>query len=346
MGPDVLRTSTAAAVALGALGARTAGGGEHAATDPARCGRTRGSRRGARPGRVLDRRRRPAAACRSRARSPGTPDAAAGWPTAPTPPSTGCCTCPPGDGKSAARRRRGARRLLAVGLRARARHPARGRPHQPRDRGLEHRVPQSRSAGGGLARRRSPTSPPPSTCSPRRSRRPRRGAWTSTGSCCSGTPRAGTWPRGPRAATGCATARWPPRPASGRSARSPRPGCSTSSPAPSRASAAARWSTCSAARPRRWPTATRSPRPRPSCRPPAPVVCVHGDADTVVPLDQSQRYVAAAAAARGDARLRVVPGADHFAVIDPAQPAWTAVRAEVDEPAVSGGPEPGARAVR
>ena len=61
-----------------------------------------------------------------------------------------------------------------------------------------------------------------------------------------------------------------------------------------------------------------------------PVVCVHGDADTIVPLDQSQRYVAAAVAARGDARLRVVPGADHFAVIDPAQPAWTAVRAEVE----------------
>ncbi|WP_433027719.1 alpha/beta hydrolase family protein [Actinomycetospora sp. CA-053990] len=61
-----------------------------------------------------------------------------------------------------------------------------------------------------------------------------------------------------------------------------------------------------------------------------PVVCVHGDADTIVPLDQSQRYVAAAEAARGNARLRVVPGADHFAVIDPAQPAWTAVRAEVE----------------
>jgi len=61
-----------------------------------------------------------------------------------------------------------------------------------------------------------------------------------------------------------------------------------------------------------------------------PVVCVHGDADTTVPIDQSQRYVAAAVAARGDARLRPVPGADHFAVIDPAQPAWTAVRAEVE----------------
>ncbi|WP_243418285.1 alpha/beta hydrolase family protein [Actinomycetospora cinnamomea] len=61
-----------------------------------------------------------------------------------------------------------------------------------------------------------------------------------------------------------------------------------------------------------------------------PVVCVHGDADTVVPLDQSQRYLAAATAARGEARLRVLPGVDHFGVIDPAHPAWTAVREEVE----------------
>jgi dipeptidyl aminopeptidase/acylaminoacyl peptidase len=61
-----------------------------------------------------------------------------------------------------------------------------------------------------------------------------------------------------------------------------------------------------------------------------PVVCVHGDVDTVVPLDQSQRYVAAATEARGDARLRVVPGGDHFAVIDPAHAAWATVRAEVE----------------
>jgi acetyl esterase/lipase len=60
-----------------------------------------------------------------------------------------------------------------------------------------------------------------------------------------------------------------------------------------------------------------------------PVVCVHGDADTVVPLDQSQRYVAAATDARGEARLRVLPGIDHFGVIDPGHPAWVAVREEV-----------------
>lgn len=61
---------------------------------------------------------------------------------------------------------------------------------------------------------------------------------------------------------------------------------------------------------------------------PCPVVCVHGDADTTVPLDQSQRYVAADTAAGGRARLRVIPGADHFALIDPAEPAWAACREE------------------
>jgi pimeloyl-ACP methyl ester carboxylesterase len=59
------------------------------------------------------------------------------------------------------------------------------------------------------------------------------------------------------------------------------------------------------------------------------VVCVHGDADTVVPLDQSERYVRAAVAAGAPARLRVLPGADHFALVDPADPAWDVVRAEV-----------------
>jgi acetyl esterase/lipase len=62
---------------------------------------------------------------------------------------------------------------------------------------------------------------------------------------------------------------------------------------------------------------------------PAPVVCVHGDADTVVPLDQSERYVRAALAAGARARLRVLPGADHFALVDPADPAWDVVRSEV-----------------
>lgn len=53
-----------------------------------------------------------------------------------------------------------------------------------------------------------------------------------------------------------------------------------------------------------------------------PVTCVHGDADSTVPLGQSRAYVDAARAAGDACELVVVPGADHFAVIDPATPAW------------------------
>jgi acetyl esterase/lipase len=62
---------------------------------------------------------------------------------------------------------------------------------------------------------------------------------------------------------------------------------------------------------------------------PCPVVAVHGTADTTVPPDQSRRYVDAALAAHGQARLRMLDGADHFRLIDPADPAWFAVRDEV-----------------
>jgi acetyl esterase/lipase len=62
---------------------------------------------------------------------------------------------------------------------------------------------------------------------------------------------------------------------------------------------------------------------------PCPVVAVHGTADTTVPPDQSRRYVDAALAARGQARLRMLDGVDHFRLIDPADPAWRAVRVEV-----------------
>ncbi len=61
----------------------------------------------------------------------------------------------------------------------------------------------------------------------------------------------------------------------------------------------------------------------------APVVAVHGTADTTVPIDQSVRYVDAAVAAGGQARLRPIEGADHFELIDPSTPAWAAVREEV-----------------
>ncbi|WP_232662964.1 alpha/beta hydrolase family protein [Pseudonocardia sp. TRM90224] len=56
-----------------------------------------------------------------------------------------------------------------------------------------------------------------------------------------------------------------------------------------------------------------------------PVICVHGTADVNVPIRQSERFVAAT----GD-ELVTLPGADHFAVIDPAAEGWRACRAAVE----------------
>jgi acetyl esterase/lipase len=54
---------------------------------------------------------------------------------------------------------------------------------------------------------------------------------------------------------------------------------------------------------------------------PAPqVMLIHGDRDERVPLDMSRRYQAATRS-----RLVELPGADHFAVIDPASAAWPAI---------------------
>jgi dipeptidyl aminopeptidase/acylaminoacyl peptidase len=52
-----------------------------------------------------------------------------------------------------------------------------------------------------------------------------------------------------------------------------------------------------------------------------PVLCVHGEEDSTVPLDQSERFAAAARAAGDGVELAVVPG-DHMVVIDPAGDAW------------------------
>lgn len=58
-------------------------------------------------------------------------------------------------------------------------------------------------------------------------------------------------------------------------------------------------------------------------------MCVHGTADDDVPLDQSQRFVAAARRAGDDARLLVLPGTDHYSLIDVTSPAWAACRRAV-----------------
>lgn len=56
-----------------------------------------------------------------------------------------------------------------------------------------------------------------------------------------------------------------------------------------------------------------------------PVIAVHGDRDTIVPLAQSEVYVAAAHAANDPAELVVIAGADHFAMIDPTSSSWAAI---------------------
>jgi acetyl esterase/lipase len=60
-----------------------------------------------------------------------------------------------------------------------------------------------------------------------------------------------------------------------------------------------------------------------------PVHCVHGVHDDVVPVGQSQAYVAAARAAGATAELTEVEG-DHFVVIDPAGEAWARTREILD----------------
>jgi acetyl esterase/lipase len=55
-----------------------------------------------------------------------------------------------------------------------------------------------------------------------------------------------------------------------------------------------------------------------------PIRCVHGDRDDTVPIEQSARYVASARLLGGDAELITVPGGDHYGVITPGDPGWTA----------------------
>ena len=60
------------------------------------------------------------------------------------------------------------------------------------------------------------------------------------------------------------------------------------------------------------------------------MLCVHGRADTNVPISQSEDFVAAARTAGDDAELQAVDG-DHFVVIDPTSDAWAIVLRWLDE---------------
>jgi len=58
-----------------------------------------------------------------------------------------------------------------------------------------------------------------------------------------------------------------------------------------------------------------------------PMVLIHGDADDVVPIDQSRTFRTAAVAAGDTCDLHELPGGDHFEVIDPPGRAWPVLRA-------------------
>jgi acetyl esterase/lipase len=57
-----------------------------------------------------------------------------------------------------------------------------------------------------------------------------------------------------------------------------------------------------------------------------PVTVVYGTDDDAVPIEQSERYAAAAAAAGDDVEFVRLPGVDHFALIDPSSAAWATCR--------------------
>lgn len=56
----------------------------------------------------------------------------------------------------------------------------------------------------------------------------------------------------------------------------------------------------------------------------------HGLVDTVVPLDQSRAYVAAAAGAGDDVTLTEQADANHFTALEPSTPAWQQIRSTID----------------
>jgi pimeloyl-ACP methyl ester carboxylesterase len=71
-----------------------------------------------------------------------------------------------------------------------------------------------------------------------------------------------------------------------------------------------------------------------------PVVLLHGAEDDVVPLGQSEAYVAA----HHHAELRALPATGHFALVDPTSAAWPevveAIRGVARREAVRGASRP------
>ena len=60
-----------------------------------------------------------------------------------------------------------------------------------------------------------------------------------------------------------------------------------------------------------------------------PQLVVHGAADRIVPITQSERYAAAARTAGDDVELLLIPEAGHFDLIEPSTPAWSATAARL-----------------
>lgn len=81
--------------------------------------------------------------------------------------------------------------------------------------------------------------------------------------------------------------------------------------------------------PQRWPDRCRDASPITHVPMPIPTVLVHGSDDAQVPLSQSRAFVDADGHAGGSARLRIVAGDDHFAVLDPRSATFAAVTDEL-----------------
>ncbi len=71
-----------------------------------------------------------------------------------------------------------------------------------------------------------------------------------------------------------------------------------------------------------------------------PQALVHGQNDDIVPIAISRDYAAAAASAGDPAHFRIIPGADHFDIINPATNAWAIIIEELRAILVPLGPLP------